>query len=395
MPNIPYDNFFLANEIEDQYASHLDLQQFCTVDTTLTGVPGMVKKIHVYKATNGTEKLKMGEGNSKTIDVHFAEREYRILLAQNRFHYYDEEAMTDPMIVSVGTAHAGTDLFNTTNKDIYSEYMKATLTVGVDQLDFAAFVDGAALLGMENLENTSLFAFVCPADMAEIRKNLKDDLKYVSEFAKGGYVGTVGGVNLYTKKDAVRGTVILATKEAVTMFAKKGTQVEQERDANHRGNTVYSRKYYIVALTDETKAVKIVKNGSEANQPMSPDKISLPTLGDDLKGKTVYDLIGADVVINAAGAVTGTVKKVENYTAFSSVKKEQSGNYFPLYVAAPGKTLKLTKDSGAPKEADVEKNPDDRNVIIWLEKGTATTVKVEMDGKEVANLTFTGATLLK
>ena len=38
MANTCYDNFFLSNEIEDQYQSHLDLQQFCTVDNNLTGV---------------------------------------------------------------------------------------------------------------------------------------------------------------------------------------------------------------------------------------------------------------------------------------------------------------------------------------------------------------------
>lgn len=28
MPNVVYDNFYLSNEIEDQFNSHLDLQQF-------------------------------------------------------------------------------------------------------------------------------------------------------------------------------------------------------------------------------------------------------------------------------------------------------------------------------------------------------------------------------
>lgn len=115
MANVTYDNFYLSNEIEDQYTSHLDLQQFCTVDSTLTGTAGMLRKIHVYKATDGTEKLAVGEGNTKSISVHFAEREYRIQLAQNRFQYYDEEEMTDPTIVQVGTAHAATDMFNTVN----------------------------------------------------------------------------------------------------------------------------------------------------------------------------------------------------------------------------------------------------------------------------------------
>ena len=110
MANTCYDNFFLSNEIEDQYQSHLDLQQFCTVDNNLTGVAGMVRKIHKYKATDGTEKLTMGNGNTKTIEAGYTEKEYRIQMAQNRFQYYDEEAMTDPMVITTGTRHAGTDL---------------------------------------------------------------------------------------------------------------------------------------------------------------------------------------------------------------------------------------------------------------------------------------------
>ena len=87
MANTCYDNFFLSNEIEDQYQSHLDLQQFCTVDNNLTGVAGMVRKIHKYKATDGTEKLAMGVGNTKTIEAGYTEKEYRIQMAQNRFQY--------------------------------------------------------------------------------------------------------------------------------------------------------------------------------------------------------------------------------------------------------------------------------------------------------------------
>ena len=258
MPNTVYNNFFLSNEIEDQYNSHLDLQQFCTVDNTLTGTAGMVRKIHKYSATNGTEKLTMGKGNTKTIEAGFTEKEYRILMAQNRFQYYDEEAMTDPMVITTGTQHAGTDLFNTANADIYSAFNEATLTIVTAALGFDAFVDAAAMLNLENLEGVSIFGFVNPADMGKLRKALKDDLKYVQEFAKQGYVGTVGGINIYTKKDAETGKIVIATKEAVTLFNKKGTEVEQEREGNIRRNTVYSRKYYLAAMTNEAKAVKII-----------------------------------------------------------------------------------------------------------------------------------------
>ena len=55
--NYPYSNFFLSNEIEDQFNSRLDLQQFCKIDRGLEGVAGMVRKINVYRATDGTEDL--------------------------------------------------------------------------------------------------------------------------------------------------------------------------------------------------------------------------------------------------------------------------------------------------------------------------------------------------
>lgn len=276
-----YDNFYLSNEVEDQYNSHLNLQQFCTVDNSLVGTAGMLRKINVYKATDGTEKLAMGVGNSKSIEVGYTEKEYRILLAQNRFKYYDEQEMTDPMLVPVGVRHMGTDMFNTVNGDIYGEFGKATQVVVTSAFNFDCFADAQSVLNIENVEGVSLFAFVCAADMADIRKNLKDTLQYVEKFAVSGYVGTVAGVNLYTKKDATPGSIIMATREAVTIFNKKGTEVEQERDSNTRENSIYSRKYYLAAMTDETKAVKIFKGEAK-----------LTTDTTVTEGKTYYKKVG-------------------------------------------------------------------------------------------------------
>ena len=260
MANIGYENFYLSNEVEDQYNSHLNLQSFCTVDNSLVGQAGMKRLVNVYTATDGTEKLGIGEGNTKSIEVGHTQREYVIELAQNRFDYYDEQAMIDPMLVPVGTRHMGTDMYNHVNADIFAEFQKATLAVtGVTAFDFGAFVDAAALLNVENLEGMNIFAFVNPTDVAGIRKALKDDLKYVESFVRNGYVGTVAGINLYTKKDAVAGTIVGGTREAVTLFNKKGTEVEQERDADTRLNRILSRKYYLAALTDATKAFKITK----------------------------------------------------------------------------------------------------------------------------------------
>ena len=264
MANTAYENFFLASIVEDQFKSHLDLARFVTVDTSLQGTAGMKKIINVYSATDGTEKLAQGEGNSKSITAGFTQKEYEILLAQNRFEWFDEEAMKDPQLVPVGMKHAGTDLFNTMNADIFAEYKKGTQTVPASAPNFDAFVDAVAKMNVENDENIEIFAFVNPKNKAAVRKALKDELKYVEAYARAGYIGSVAGVNIYDKKDAEDGEIIVATKEAVRLLVKTGTEVEQhtkgnrsEEAANVRKNDAISRKYYVAALDNDTKVVRI------------------------------------------------------------------------------------------------------------------------------------------
>lgn len=253
-----FPNFVLENVIEDQYNSHLDLVKFCTVDNSLTGVAGDTKKIRVYRASNATQRLPMGEGNTENIEVTYSEEEYKILLAQNRFPYYDEELMKDPLVVDTGVRHMTTDMFNFTQDDIYGEFLKTENQIDLVANDyFGAFVDAVARLPGEAQEELEVFAFVHPDDKAKIRKALKDDLKYVEDHVRAGYIGTVAGVQLFVKADAERGAIYGGTRKAVTFFNKKGVEVEQERDANVRLNKIYSRKYYLVALTDDRYAFRI------------------------------------------------------------------------------------------------------------------------------------------
>ena len=254
-----YDNKVLESKFEDQYQSKLDLMQFCTVDDSLVGVAGDKKVINTYTATNGTQVLKMGEGNTENIEVSYTDKTYEIELLQNRFPYYDEELMRDPKAIEKGLDHMAVDMFNTANAKAMKEFAKAPLYAEVTYFDFDAFVDGVALFPDNEAENLTIFALVNPEDKAEIRKKLKDDLKYVEAYVRTGYIGTVNGVNLYNSNICERGEIILATKKAVTYFRKKGTEIEQDRDKNTRLNRIYSRQYGIFAFTDATQAVRLVK----------------------------------------------------------------------------------------------------------------------------------------
>lgn len=255
MANQVYDNVVLANKIEDILTTAVDLTSYMTVDTSMTQEAGMKKKINTYKAQGNVETLEMGAGNTGDIEVSFATKEYEVETVQGRFQYYDEQAMTDPMVVQAGLEGIAKTMINDFTTKAIAEFDKATLTVQRTGFAFTDIVDAIAKLNTENEDG--LFILVGVADLANFRKELADDLKYNEDFVRTGYVGSVCGVPVIVTKAITNENIYLASKDAVTLFIKKDTEVEQERDANVRNNKVYIRKVAVVALTDENKVVKL------------------------------------------------------------------------------------------------------------------------------------------
>lgn len=255
MANQVYDNVVLANKIEDILTTAVDLTSYMTVDTSMTQEAGMKKKINTYKAQGNVETLDMGAGNTGDIEVSFSTKEYPVETVQGRFQYYDEQAMTDPMVVQAGLEGIAKTMINDFTAKAIAEFDKATLTVQRSGFAFTDIVDAIAKLNTESEDG--LFILVGVADLAKFRKELQDDLKYSEGFVRTGYVGSVCGVPVIVTKAITNKNIYLASKEAVTLFIKKDTEVEQERDANVRNNKVYIRKVAVVALTDENKVVKL------------------------------------------------------------------------------------------------------------------------------------------
>ena len=226
-----------------------------TVDTELAENAGMKKVINTYTATGNVENLAMGEGNTADIEVSFTPTEYTVGTTQGRFKYYDEQEMTDPMVVDAGLDGIAKTMVNDFTTKAIAEYEKATLTLTGTAWTFDTVVDAIAKMNLE--DETGLFLLISPADQANFRKALKDDLKYVEGFVRTGYIGSVCGVPVIVSKAVAKGKGYLATKDAITLFIKKDTEIEQERDANTRENRVFVRKVALVALTDATKLVKI------------------------------------------------------------------------------------------------------------------------------------------
>lgn len=278
---VTMDQGFMSHEIEDEYLSHLDLNGFCTIDNNLQGVAGDIRTINVYGASGEAEDVAEGAGNDESIATTLTSTEYQIKCAQAWFRYSDEALMRDPIAVQTGTTHLGTALFNKVNDDIFTAMNTATLTATATSPDFNAFVDAVSTLTIKDGAGEtamdaqqrfipSVFALLSKTDIAKARKAMKDQIEYSPQYAwTPGYVGSVAGVNLYYKQDATAGTILVGTRDAVTVFNKTGVNYEVAArsggttgTANLRYNDIYVRKYYIAALTDATQMCKLTISSS-------------------------------------------------------------------------------------------------------------------------------------
>ena len=254
-----YENIVLSNKVNDILTTQVDLNAYMTIDTSLTENAGMKKVVNTYTASGEVQELAMGQGNSTEIEVSFTPTEYDVKTYQGKFAFYDEQEMTDPMVVEVGLDGSAKTMINTFTQKAIAEFEKATLEVPSASWSFNTVVDAIAKMNLESEDG--LFLLISPADQAAVRKALKDDLKYSEGFVRTGYIGSVCGVPVIVSKAVPANKGYLATKEAVSVFIKKDTETEYERDADTRKNSYWIRKVAVVALTDATKVVKITIAG--------------------------------------------------------------------------------------------------------------------------------------
>ena len=261
MANTRYENFVLENKLKDQLTTSLSMLDFVTIDDTLTAEAGQIKRVHTYSSTGAAEVVAEGEGNSQSIEMSYTTKDYTVKTTQARFVYTDEDEMSDPYLVEGGLTNLANAITNKVTAEVVSEFEKATKKVtytAANGVTYANIVDAIALLNKENDEGAGLFALVNPAMKGMLRKNLKDDLKYVEDNVRTGYIGTVCGVPIRVSKAVPDNTVIIGSAKAVTYYRKKTVETEQDREQNTRTNTVYGRLVGVAALTDEDEVALIV-----------------------------------------------------------------------------------------------------------------------------------------
>lgn len=250
-----YENVVLSNKLNDILTTQINLNNYMTIDNSLAENAGMKKKIITRTTSYEVENLGIGEGNTNSLEIQKSEVEYEVETFQGKFKFWDEEEMIDPLVVDSGLKFAADSMVNKFTALAIAEMDKATLALTPAAWSFDTIVDGIAEMNLE--DESGLFLLISPADKAAFRKALKDDLSYSEAYVRTGYIGTVCGVPVIVSKAVPEGKGYLATKEAITVFVKKDTETEYERDADTRDNRYWVRKVAVVALTDATKIVKI------------------------------------------------------------------------------------------------------------------------------------------
>ncbi len=259
MANTVYANKVIQAKAKDLLTTAVNTKNLMTVDNSLTQEAGMTKTVNVYTYSGEAEELTAGTGNtaSKRGSITYTGTDYTVKMVQQAFDYYDEDFMKDNTIVDNMLKGANQVMVNKMTSDFMTECAKATLSQTFTKgssISYDTIVDAISKLNLEDESN--VFIVLPNAWKAALRKDNDYISARMGEVVYTGQVGTICGIPVIATK-ALTTAAYVMTKEAVKLFMKKDVEVEQDRDADKRKNSVYLRTAYVCALVDSTKIAKI------------------------------------------------------------------------------------------------------------------------------------------
>lgn len=272
MANTVYANKVIEAKAKDLLTTQINARSMMTIDDSLVASAGMTKTINTYTYSGTAEALGVGVGSTAGSrgSIAYVGNDYTVKLIQQAADYYDEDFMKDNLIVDFMLKGATQVMTNKMTSDFYAALATKNSAGNAELVQGITFAKGSALsydvivdaISELNIEDESKIFIVIPNKW---KAALRKDNDYVSarqgEVVYNGQVGTIAGIPVVATK-ALTDKAYVMTNEAVTLFLKKDVEVEQERNADTRKNSIYLRDCYICALTDATKACKITEAAS-------------------------------------------------------------------------------------------------------------------------------------
>ena len=266
MANTVYANKVLEAKAKDLLTNSINTRNLMTIDSDLVENAGMTKTINTYTYAGTAEELANGVGNTSSArgNITYTGNDYTVKMVQQAFDYTDEDFMKDPSIVDNMLKGANQVMINKMTSDFLGQVKGSGVTLGSTfakgkKIGYDAIVDGISALNIE--DESKLFIIIPNKWKADLRKDADYKSARMGEVIYNGQVGTIAGLPVIATK-ALTDRALVMSKEAVKLFMKKDVEIEQDRNADTRTNSVYLRTAYVVALVDATKIAKITEAAS-------------------------------------------------------------------------------------------------------------------------------------
>lgn len=257
MANTVFANKIIEAKAKDLLTTSLNTRNLMTVDNALSQEAGMTKTINVYTYTGTAEEVAAGAGNTNRGSISYVGKDYTVKMVQQAFDYQDEDFMKDNTIVDNMLKGANQVMVNKMTSDFIGECAKATTSQTFAKgagISYDVIVDAIAKINVE--DEGKLFIVIPNTWKAALRKDEDYKAARMGEVVYNGQVGTIAGIPVIATK-ALTNAAYVMSAEAVKLFMKKDVEVEQDRDADTRTNSVYLRTAYLVALVDATQICKV------------------------------------------------------------------------------------------------------------------------------------------
>ena len=277
----------MADMISAKVEKKIVVAPFAKVDTSLVGVPGNTITVPKYGYIGDAEDIAEGVACG-TVKLSTGTTTATVKKAMKAVELTDEAVLsgygnpvgeTNNQLAKAIASKVDNDALEALNgaKLIYDG--------SKDCISYNAIVDAVDLFDEE--VNSEKVMFINPKQVTQLRKdpNFLSADKYTGKVIMTGEIGTIANcrivpskkVALDSKKKFYSCPIVKLNNDAeteedaaaITVYLKKDTSVETERESLSRKTNISVDKHYTVALTNESKVV-LAKIGAKAAEAPAP-----------------------------------------------------------------------------------------------------------------------------
>lgn len=245
---------------------------FAKIDNTLVGEAGDTITVPKYQYIGDASDLAEGENADKT-QLTTAKASYKVKKAVKQVELSDEAVLSgygNP--VGETNSQLAKSIASKVDNDVLDALKGAQLgyTGANTGISYDEIVNAIDVLNEE--ENVEKVMFIHPKQVSQLRKdtNFISNDKYPNNVIMKGEIGMIANCRIVPSKKAVNDAKTLFLNpivelkpetqtgdetSAVTIFLKRDTNVETQRELNNYTTLIGADKHYVVALTDESKVV--------------------------------------------------------------------------------------------------------------------------------------------